>query len=276
MTQATNGAATRRNLKLSRRDLEKMPLQMLHPARNWSKADVLAGEIETPAGLTRFIVKDLKSRALWYRLLAGRTFLRREWRALKALDGVEGVPRALARPDLDSLVIEYVEGTAVADMPYGSMPEDVFLRIEALVEKLHARGVTHGDLHQDNILVKPDGDVALIDWATAQSVGAHPKGVKQWAFDEWRALDLRSVYKLKVFHAKHLLTRKEHEFLKNGGSRMYGAIKKVRRGLDKLRGKKSSGVFEASLESVEQWLGKSDELKAEMDRGKAAATTEPN
>jgi tRNA A-37 threonylcarbamoyl transferase component Bud32 len=227
--------------RLTRRQLEHLPLQTIHEARNWTKADVLIAEWPPQSG-RRVVIKDLKKRALWFRLLAGRLFLRREWHALRVLNGMPGVPGAVARPDADAIVIEYLQGTPVVEIKRGELSPEVLRRIADRVNTLHTRGVTHGDLHQENILVSDDGGVAFIDWATANVFSKRareprPRGVKGWTFDEWRALDLRAVAKLKAYHAPETLTEDEREILELGGSRLYRTVKKARLAGERLRGK---------------------------------------
>jgi len=224
---------------------------MLHAARNWSKADVLCGE--WPVGSeSQIVVKDLKRRALWFRVLAGRALLRREWRALRVLENTEDVPRALARPDADSLVIEYVRGRSLQQLslqqPENSvLPDETSESIENLVTQLHERGVTHGDLHRDNIMVDEDGNVALIDWATAHVFPQQRSALQEWQFREWRALDLRALAKIKLYHAPNRLTAQDVELLE-GASGAYRVVKKLRRVGEKLRGKKREYQLESALQ----------------------------
>jgi tRNA A-37 threonylcarbamoyl transferase component Bud32 len=254
--------------RLTRRQLEHLPLEMAHEARNWTKADVLVAEWPPQSG-QRVIIKDLKKRSLWFRLLAGRLFLRREWHALRFLNGMSGVPRAIARPDADAIVIEYLQGTPAVDIKRGALSSEVLQRVSDLVNVLHAHGVTHGDLHQENILVGDDGSVAFIDWATANVFSKRareprPRGVKGWTFDEWRALDLRAVAKLKAFHAPQTLAEDERDILERGGSRLYHTVKKARLAGERLRGKEkyekmrrqgrfsSNAKFAKKLAKIEQ------------------------
>lgn len=211
-------------------------MQALHPARNWSKADVLIGEWPPGSG-RRVVVKDLKKRALWFRVLIGRSILRREWRALRALQGLAGVPRIVARPDADSLVIEYVEGTPLSAIARRRLPDGVLQQMESQMAALHARGVTHGDLHRENILLGEDGSVWFLDWATANVFPARRGPAKKWSFAQWRALDLRAAAKLKIFNARDALTEHEYQLLQSGSSRLYRAVKALRRIGEKLRGK---------------------------------------
>jgi tRNA A-37 threonylcarbamoyl transferase component Bud32 len=243
---------------------------MLHEARNWSKADVYLAEWPPQSG-RQVVVKDFKKRALWFRIGAGRYFLRREWHALRALDGTPGVPRAIAKPDADSLVVEYVRGEPLSEMPDRGLDDATMERIEKLVHALHARGVTHGDLHHENILLDEDGKVALLDWATAHVFDRRNK-TQGWVFEEWQALDLRAVAKIKLYHARHRVSEQDYELLESG-SRVYRAIKSVRRTMDKVRGKKSTDRFERTLQKVREreaakQLNKQNEISTQSEGAK--------
>lgn len=223
-----------------------MPLESLHHARNWSKADVFGGERE---GI-RFVLKDFHRAPLWFKP-AARNFLKREWRALRALDDVANVPRALSRPDADSIVIEHAPGRQMHKMKHGQVPHAAVQSLVDLVEKLHARGVTHGDLHQQNVLVDAQGGIALIDWATAH-VFHRPRGARRWLFEEFRALDRRALAKIKVYHAPDLVTEEDLDLIRNGASRAYRSVKKVRRMGELLRGKKRLGALERKINKLEE------------------------
>ncbi|MDC0768620.1 class III lanthionine synthetase LanKC [Streptomyces sp. HD] len=112
--------------------------------------------------------------------------LRREKWALQRLAGAEGAPELLDHFTMDShefLAMEYVdssnlwvwmarihpmivsENSSPAD--YAAYTERVVAvldRIERVLAGFHARGVGFGDLHYGNVLVRPDGSVALIDY----------------------------------------------------------------------------------------------------------------
>ena len=221
--------------RLTARVLATLPQETLHAARNWSKADVRSAAWPPNSG-ARVIIKDLRGRSLWFRLLYGRHVLRREWRVLRALSGVKGVPRVIGRPHPDVLVMEQVSGTSLAKMDAVQLKPETVARLEKLMEQLHARGVTHGDLHADNILLDDAGNVHLIDWATAH-LGGNRRGAASWLAEEWRALDDRAVAKVKLFYAKNHVTETDLDTLENR-SRAYRAVKSLRRGLDKMRGKK--------------------------------------
>lgn len=80
-------------------------------------------------------------------------------------DFVEGETLNSMIVDRCPLLSEHIDPAAAAT--YTEWALDVHARVEAAVEALHARGVVIGDLHPDNVLVRPDGSVALIDLEVA-------------------------------------------------------------------------------------------------------------
>lgn len=209
--------------QLTRRVMEALPREALHVARNSTKADVY--RFEWPQGSGKMVVlKDMKTRPAWFRFLAGRVFLAREYRALRALEGIAGIPRAIARPDADSLVMEWHPGTPAMDWKVGEIPLGALEKVAHVLSQAHARGVIHGDLHRSNILLTPEGGVTLIDWATAGIFGTQRRGSKAWTFEEWRALDIRAIAKLKARHAPETVTEEEKDVLLNG-SKVYRLVR---------------------------------------------------
>jgi RIO-like serine/threonine protein kinase len=96
----------------------------------------------------------------------------RECRQLRRADGVEGVPRLLARPAPNVYLREYLEGTPLPRAP--APPREFFDRLARIAAALHARGVTHNDLHKEaNVIVRPDGSPGVIDFQLSLSL---PRG----------------------------------------------------------------------------------------------------
>ena len=228
---------TTKQPKLTRAALNDLPQRSLHRARNATKADVYA--IDWSQENQPFVVKDLNRCALWFRTLAGRALLRREARALRALHDLDSVPRLESWIDADAFAMEWRAGEKLSECAAHRITPQILDAIAALLAQVHARGVTHGDLHAHNILLDESGALCLIDWATAGVFGLKRSRAKQWTFEEWRALDERALAKLRALHAPQTLNARERDLLVNGGSRAYRAVKAGRRRLDKLRGKKS-------------------------------------
>ena len=107
---------------------------------------------------------------------------------LQVLGGLDVVPRfrdLLTVGDHQFLVEDFIDGISLNGMivdryplishepdpaalaGYTSWAIDVYERVERAVEAIHGRGVVIGDLHPSNILVRPDGQVVLIDFEVA-------------------------------------------------------------------------------------------------------------
>ena len=214
-------------MQLDRRALDNLNLQSLHAARNWSKADVALVEWPPESG-RRVVIKDLRRRPLWFRLLYGRHTLTREWNAMQALREIEGVPLAVARPDADCLAIEFFDGTPLKNLAPDAVSARSVAALESVMQAAHARGVTHGDLHRSNVLVAPDGAIAVIDWASACVFGNARRGWKARTFAELCALDRRAVGKIKARYAPALVSLDEQEMLIHGSSPLYRKVKSLR------------------------------------------------
>ncbi len=207
----------------TRRVLEALPREPLHIARNTTKADVY--QLEWPPNSGQFaVLKDMRKRPAWFRLTAGRWFLWREFRALRALDGIEGVPRAIAKPDADCVLMEWRAGTPVMDWEMGAVPIEALETIATIVAHAHARGVVHSDLHRSNVLLTKEGQVTLIDWATASVFPFRRGKIKDFTFEEWKTLDIRAVAKLKARHAPQSVSAAEKDALLHG-SKIYRTVR---------------------------------------------------
>ncbi|MFG3342138.1 class III lanthionine synthetase LanKC [Glycomyces sp. NPDC048151] len=116
-----------------------------------------------------------------------------EHAVLERLAGVPGVPRARGVFWLGEhrfLAMEYVEGEVLSKavvtryplVDADAAPEeyerftawavDMHAQISAIVARLHERGVSYGDLHLFNVMVRPDGRACLLDFEVAADVDA--------------------------------------------------------------------------------------------------------
>ena len=139
-----------------------------------------------------------------------RLLLRRELRALRALEGLERVPRVLAA-ERDALVRSWIEGRP---LQRGGPPDaDWHTRARRLLVALHRRGVAHNDLAKEpNLLVTPDGGVALIDFQLASR--SRRRGA--W-FRSMAREDLRHLLKHKRhYHAASLRPRERLILARSG------------------------------------------------------------
>ncbi len=117
--------------------------------------------------------------------------LRRERETLERLAGIEGVPAVHDHFTLGEhhfLAMEFVEGKPLNKVftqryplsgpaagpkelaAYTTWALRVCAQVEDVVAAIHSRGVIHGDVHLFNIIVRPDGRIALIDFEVATGV----------------------------------------------------------------------------------------------------------
>jgi tRNA A-37 threonylcarbamoyl transferase component Bud32 len=117
--------------------------------------------------------------------------LHREHRILTRLAGLECVPELIDYRtwwEHHFLVEEHIDGATLNQEmvrrnplvhPEPSAPElaeyavwalDVLERVSSAVAALHARGIVFGDLHPNNIVVRPDGRVVLVDFELSSHI----------------------------------------------------------------------------------------------------------
>lgn len=119
------------------------------------------------------------------------TRLHREHRALTALAGLDCVPEVYGVRTVwehHFLIEEHIEGNTLLEeivarfalvrgagpaddlAPYVAWTDSVVGELSRALEAIHARGLRFGDLHPSNIIVRPDGRVALVDFEYATAL----------------------------------------------------------------------------------------------------------
>ena len=170
----------------------------------------------------RLVTRNAAASRWWTRWIA-RYLLRREARALAALEGVAGVP-ALIRQDRDTLVRSYLEGEPL----HVAKPQDAvwFKHAARLLRRLHRAGVSHNDLAKEpNLLVCEDGSPGIIDFQLAGHSYNRTKLFRIAAYE-----DIRHLLKHKRYYRPDLLTTRERQILANPSpvSRLWmGTVKPV-------------------------------------------------
>jgi hypothetical protein len=167
--------------------LEKARRVLLRDGR-WANARVERAEI---AGRS-WVVKDFRPRNWWVRNSIGRLFVRRELATLHQLRGIDGVPPDAFRLDAHAIGFGYVDGETLGRVDAARQNAAYFIALERLLRTIHARGVVHLDTRgTGNVLMRPDGTPALIDFQSALST--------RWMPASWRRflelVDLTGVYK---------------------------------------------------------------------------------
>ena len=86
------------------------------------------------------------------------------YQALKAGVNVPGI--FLVLPHEYTIIMEFVEGTLVKDLE--RLDRELGIKIGEAAGKLHASGITHGDLTTGNMILNPTGELFLIDFGLAK------------------------------------------------------------------------------------------------------------
>jgi predicted Ser/Thr protein kinase len=179
--------STDASLPLDRAALAGAPTKLLRDGR-WANAQVFRVE----AAGREWVVKDFSRRAFWVRCTIGRFLLRRELRALQRLDGIDGVPQRAFRIDGDAIAAEFIPGTTLGQAAPEQMTTPFFIALERLLNDVHARGIVHLDTRgTGNMLLRPDGRPALIDFQASLDTRWMPDSWRRWLDD----LDMTGVYK---------------------------------------------------------------------------------
>ena len=126
------------------------------------KADVTV----TDLGSGPMVVKDFAPRA-WWRRLIGRLEVSRECRAYSYLGPMPWFPAFYGCIDREALVVEKIEGVALARSPDRAENRDDYLgQIRSALNALAEKGFLHLDARNNkNVLLKTDGRVIFIDLA---------------------------------------------------------------------------------------------------------------
>ena len=173
---------------------------------SWGKADILI--VTNDTGMA--IVKDFNAKVLpvrWW----GRWQIRREASIYRRLAGLRGVPRYFGRIGKNAMAIEYIEGERISHWRRRELPEFLFVRLWALIEAIHARGIVHIDLRKrDNILVTEDGRPCIIDFNA--SFCFDPAGLgARFLFPLLRRIDDSALLKWKEALAPAQLSQAERD-----------------------------------------------------------------
>jgi hypothetical protein len=116
------------------------------------------------------VLKDLSGLPDPFRRAIGRVAVRRERRAYERLAGLAGIPRLLEARGPFALLLERVRGTPLTLRHAVRDPSDFVPRLEGLLARVHARGVSHGEIRLANVLADREGAPWLVDFATASVV----------------------------------------------------------------------------------------------------------
>jgi len=96
---------------------------------------------------------------------------------------VPGVDRVIkAGGDTALLVLDWVDGGPLEQLPAGQIGEDLLARLWAEVDKLHRARIAHRSLHASNVLVDPDGQPVIAGFSFSELSATRRQESAQWAW----------------------------------------------------------------------------------------------
>jgi len=154
----------------------------------WANADLYLFQ----QAQSRWVIKDFFPCPPLIRKTWGRFIARREYQAFTKLKGIPGMPEASFLMDDYAVCYRFIAGKTLKDTPPEAVSPDFFLKLEALVVRMHARNLVHLDIrNRRNILVTDAGEPALLDFQTSLHLEHMPKPLRNLLMD----IDFSGVYK---------------------------------------------------------------------------------
>jgi len=161
------------------------------------------------------ILKDQNGCDAAFARLLGPLLAWREARALRALDGLAGIPALLDRPDRRSVLMEYIPAVPINQASHADWPA-FFAALEQLVDAMHGRGIAHCDLRSpNNTLVSDAGAPVLVDFVASVRDSRPWNPIGRWLFAGFRSVDRKALIKLKSLVAPELVTDDERPLLEH-------------------------------------------------------------
>ncbi len=154
-------------------------------------------------------VKDFAARSWFVRMFLAPFLLGRELSILARLKGVDGIAGDSFRIDRSAIAVEYQEGRSMGDAPESEITVEFLAAFEKLLEEMHRRGVVHLDARgTGNVLIRPDGSPALIDFQASLCTGWMPGRLRRLLED----IDMSgALKKWREYHADAMGERRRKE-----------------------------------------------------------------
>jgi len=148
------------------------------------------------------VLKTFRERPAWVRRTVCAWLIAREVRNLRALDGIPGIPRLLARPRPWTLEMTYLDAAPLPEKrSVRTLGADFFAGLDRMINAIHARGLNHGDIRRKNILShRSDGSPCLVDFAQCLSGGTRPNPLMRVVLREAQKIDDYKYSKLKAWY----------------------------------------------------------------------------
>lgn len=191
--------------QLRRHDIKEHTIRVIHQGKGLQSSVYLV-EVDGQCAA----VKDFANTPPKFRRYVAPFLIGREIKALKHLEGTPGVPRFYGRVDRYAFAMEFIEGRPIADFEPGELSLQTLKNVQNSIDAIHERGVSHGDLkRRSNLLVTPDEQVYLIDFAAAVVGKRRGNFFLNWLQRKMAEIDDKSISKIKKFSAPDQMTEED-------------------------------------------------------------------
>jgi len=173
--------------------------ELIQRSRSWGGCDVYRWRL--PSG-HECLVKSLRNRPFWVRLLYGSRTLKAEDANLRMLrDHGVRVPQPYGMADKNNLLEEYLgDGKVLLSLRHYTEktkpPREFFQRLSDMIMSMHDNGICHGDFHRANVMILGDGEPCLLDVATAMHVTETSSWLDKLLFGMFRRADVFSLARI--------------------------------------------------------------------------------
>lgn len=167
-------------------------------------------------------VKDFSDRPFYVRWVA-RFLLARELKALQRLKGIDGFAEDAFRLDADCMAVRYIDGRILLDIPDEEVTPEFLTQLENLTRRMHEAGIVHLDIRsKSNVLMRPDGTPAIIDFQAGLCTDAMPRWLKKLLED----IDISGAYKKwREYHPESMGEYRKNELERINGIRRFWVLK---------------------------------------------------
>ncbi|MEL0638102.1 RIO1 family regulatory kinase/ATPase [Marinomonas sp. TI.3.20] len=141
-----------------------------------------------------FVIKDFQHSPWFVRKTLARLFINQEYKALKRLNGMDGVSDEYHRLSSIGIAYAFIEGVPLRTLSKQGekIPKAFFNQLEHMVSEMHRRGLVHLDLRNlGNVILGKDGKPYFIDFQSAMTFDRFPVWLQRYM----RGADLSGVYK---------------------------------------------------------------------------------
>ncbi len=222
------------NHPLSRTEFEQVDWRLLDTKHSAFKPQIYFLDWQE----TQLCIKDFSRCSALVRNTLGRWTVNKEASVLAALEDIEGVPSIIGVIEGPALVMNRLEASVLprprrsfehdACVRTSNLSPDFFSRAFNLLTRLHERGVTHGDIHNTNLLLHSDGQPSLIDFASALVLDKRVSALKRWAWQTMARIDRISLLNLRQEHFPDHPINHEEQVLLDNQPKVYRLHKRIR------------------------------------------------